>query len=138
MLATTGSFTERTATTEYTLQPAGLLMARRNGDSFHLCVVFKNLGLPNDDLTIAQLLLIRTDEAGLWRIANLSQATRIFNPPELHPIYPGPAQCCTHTVRSPQMQVEAGGGFYAGAQQVQRDAPLALPPTQRQIETWPE
>jgi hypothetical protein len=63
----------RTATASYEISPKNnsVVIARRDGRELPLCIQFAHPAdgawLPAEALMIAKLLLIRTDEAGMWR-----------------------------------------------------------------------
>jgi hypothetical protein len=61
----------QTALATYYVAALQLIRAERDGGEFALCVQFAHPAdgalLPAQDLVIAQLLLIRTDEDGLWK-----------------------------------------------------------------------
>jgi hypothetical protein len=65
--------TVRTATATYEIGPRSLVIAHRRDDGreYALCIQFAHPAdgawLPAEDLMIAKLLLIRTDEDGLWQ-----------------------------------------------------------------------
>jgi hypothetical protein len=60
-----------TATGNYCIAAGQRIKAARDGRDFELCIQFAHPAdsawLPPEDLMIAQLLLIRTDEEGLWK-----------------------------------------------------------------------
>ena len=58
----------RTATASYEIGAGSMVIAHRDGRQFALCIQFaKSVWLPAEDLMIAKLLLIRTDEEGMWQ-----------------------------------------------------------------------
>jgi hypothetical protein len=60
----------RTATASYEIGVGSMVIAHRDGRQFALCIQFAESGvvwLPAEDLMIAKLLLIRTDEEGMWQ-----------------------------------------------------------------------
>jgi hypothetical protein len=61
----------RTAMATYQISAHSIVIAQRDGREIALCIQFAHPAdgawLPAEDLMIAKLLLIRTDEEGLWK-----------------------------------------------------------------------